>query len=102
LRTIIFIAAILAVAVTFGQWAWVMCGDGVPFGRAQQRVFTYGFPLMIIDCARELSMRTPSWQVPLRFFANLVATFIFFLSTPALGRSCRRLFEKPCDHEKAA
>ena len=94
-RTIILLAASLAVAVTFGQWAWVKCGEGVPLGPEQHKVFTYGFPFMIVDCPSSLSIRTPTWQVPLRFLANLAVTFVIFLSGPAIGRFARRLFVKP-------
>src|SRR3954471_20343013 len=86
--TLILIAAVLAVAVAFGQWAWVMNGDGFAWGR--DRVFTYGLPFMIIDCPSELAMRTPSWQVPFRFFGNVVAAFLFFMGVEGFGLAVSR------------
>ncbi len=93
-RTMLFIAGTLAIGVTFGQWALTMSGNGVPFGREQQTVFTYGLPFMIVDCSPELSMRTPTWQVPLRFFANLMVAFFVFASALGLGAFFGRLFAK--------
>ena len=93
-RTRILIVVAMAVVITFGQMAWIKCGEGVPLGREQHRVFTYGFPFMIVECPPELSMQTPGWQVPFRLAANLTVTFIVILSGTSIGRLARRYLTK--------
>ncbi len=93
-RTIIIMAAVLAVAVQFGSWAWTMSGDGVPFGREGHRVFAYGLPFVIRDCPPELSMRTPTWQVPFRVLGNFAVTFLLVIGATSLGRIARPLLGK--------
>src|SRR6266536_314065 len=85
-RTIIILGAVLAVTLTFGQWALVMGGDGFTVGPAHHKVFTYGLPFTIIECAPDLPMRTPPWQVPFRFLGNLALVFVIFFAAACLAR----------------
>jgi len=58
-RTVIILIAVAAV-ITFGQWAVVMGGDAFTLhSPTNYKVFTYGFPFRIVECAPVLPIRTP-------------------------------------------
>jgi len=72
----LIIVAVVAAAITFGQWAVVMGNDAFTvYGPGNHKVFTYGFPFRIVECAPELPIHTPGWQTPFRFLGNF-AVFV--------------------------
>jgi hypothetical protein len=72
----IIVVGVIAAGITFGQWAVVMGSDAfAAYGPGNHKVFTYGFPFQIVECAPELPIHTPGWQVPFRFAGN-VAVFL--------------------------
>lgn len=76
-RTLVCLIAVVAAAITFVQWALVMGGDDFTYyAPTNQKVFTYGFPFRIIDCAPELPIHTPDWQIPFRLVGNFTV-FLF-------------------------
>lgn len=86
---------IIAGAIPFAQWAIVMGGDEFTYyGPKNHKVFTYGFPFQIVECAPELPIRTPGWQVPFRFAGNfavfLGAAFAVAWVITRVGRSADR------------
>lgn len=78
-RTTILFACVAATIMTFVP-RWIVLGQDDFVVADTHKVFTYGFPFHIIDCAGQLSIQTPGWQVPLRLFGN----FTIFLSAGLL------------------
>jgi hypothetical protein len=73
-RARIYLIAVVAAAIIFGQWALAMGNDHFTLSTStNHKVFTYGFPFPIIECAPELPMHTPGWQIPLRIAGNFTA-----------------------------
>jgi hypothetical protein len=87
---IIGVAAIAA-TVTFGQWAVVIGGDDFTYyGPEGHKVFTYGFPFRIFECAPELPIYTPTWQIGYRFLGNFTVFFLSGICVVALVHRLRR------------
>jgi hypothetical protein len=95
-RTLISLIAIAAAAIVFGQWAMVMTGDDFTLhAPTNHKIFTYGFPFSVIECAPELPIHTPSWQIPFCFAGNFgVFLFVGLLSMWTV----RRIREKTHHH----
>jgi hypothetical protein len=65
---------LLAGLIVFGQWFWMRAGDDfavVQHEGNQYKVFSWGFPLRVVDCNPLLGMATPETEIPLRVAANL-------------------------------
>lgn len=96
-RTLISLIAVAAAAITFGQWAVVMGDDDFTlYSPTNHKVFTYGFPFRIIECAPELPIHTPSWQIPFRFVGNLT---VFLFIGLLIMWTARRIRERTHHHE---
>ena len=90
-RTLSILIAFAAAAIAFGQWALVMANDDFTLhSPTNYKVFTYGFPFRIVECAPELPIRTPVWQVPLRFLGNFTAFLFVGLFILSLVRRIRQ------------
>ena len=79
IRTTILFVCVAAAVLTFAPRLIVLGRDDFTVVDSH-KVFIYGFPLHIVDCAGQLPIQTPGWQVPLRFFGN----FTIFLSVGLL------------------
>ena len=89
-RTLTILIVVAAAAITFGQWARVMGGDDFTLhSPTNYKVFTYGFPFRIVECAPELTLHTPTWQIPFRFAGNFTAFLITGLFIARLARRVR-------------
>jgi hypothetical protein len=91
---------LVAVAVVATQWLWVRVGDDfeiVQRAGEHHKVFTWGFPVRIVECDSALDLATPSQRVPLYVAGNIVVWVALMAITDLITRGFRtkhwRLFQ---------
>lgn len=70
-----FIATLVALAIVVSQPLIVFGGDDFTVTPDGFKVFRYGFPFAVIDCAAHLPMHMTVGKVALRFIGNYAAYF---------------------------
>ena|SRR6476646_4419946 len=76
-RTLVILLIVLASAITFAQWCYVMAWDnfdGILVATGSYKVFRYGFPFHVVVTGAP-GLSTPEWQTPWRVAGNFV-TFL--------------------------
>ena len=67
--------AVITIAIVLYQPFVVFGADDFTLTPEGYKVFTYGFPFRIVDCAAHLPMHMAAWQMTLRFVGNFAVFF---------------------------
>ena len=81
-------AAVVAAAVVLYRPFAVFGADDFAMTPDGYKVFTFGFPFRIVDCAAHLPMHMPAGQVALRLVGNFA---VFFFSGVLIVQAVRRV-----------
>ena len=91
---------LVAVAVVATQWLWVRVGDDfeiVQRAGEYHKVFTWGFPVRVVECNPALDLATPSQRVPLYVSGNIAIWVALIAITDLITKGFRtkhwRLFQ---------
>jgi hypothetical protein len=79
---------VIALAVVLYQPFAVFGADDFTMTPDGYKVFRFGFPFRIVDCAAHLPMHMAAWQVALRFIGNFA---VFFLCGALIMQAIRRV-----------
>ena len=93
------LVAVAAGAIVLYQPFAVFGADDFTLTSDRYKVFTYGFPFRIVDCAAHLPMHMEPWQVALRFVGNFAVFFFCGAFTIQAVRYHRR---RDSQHEQHA
>jgi len=82
------VAISLVAAVLTLTPRWLVFGEDNFSLIGAYKVFIYGFPFHIVDCAAQLPIHTPEWLVPFLLLANFI---VFLLAGLAVAWLMNRI-----------